>query len=206
MNKTDVKLIIKIAFKICFLYLLRTFMPSFGLRKYIDGSSCRDYNKEILSEIAKLKKVIQQCETNENNKSDSDSSSSSSSSSSSDSDKDDNCPKIEKKKMKHEAIKTIKKEITTKLKEKYGDDTQVEFSERSDLSDGNSCKSDCDDGDKSIYSLKIKLMGNCDPDAKKFKESEIYVNTKHKTFMVRTKKGFETFPLIKRSVVKCEKV
>jgi len=204
MNKTDVKLIIKIAFKICFLYLLRTFMPSFSLRKYINSSSCRDYNKEILSEISKLKKVIQHCENKSDSSSnDTNDTSDSSSSESSESNDDDECNKIEKKKMNHEAIKSIKKEITTKLKEKYGDDTQVEFSEKSDLSDS---KSDCDNNDKTLYSLKIKSMGNCDPDMKKFKESEIYVNTKSKTFMIRTKKGFETFPLIKKSVVKCEKV
>lgn len=57
----------------------------------------------------------------------------------------------------------------------------------------------------SLYSLKIKGIGRTDPDIHSFSESDIYVNTKAKTFSVMCGKGFKTFPLPKKSVIKYDK-
>jgi hypothetical protein len=98
--------------------------------------------------------------------------------------------------IRESAYDDIKKSITLQLKEKYGDDICVDFAyddinvaEKEDI----------------LYSLKIKEIGKSEPNPKEFSESEIYINTSSKQFCIKTKDGFQKFPLTKRSVVKCEK-
>jgi hypothetical protein len=59
--------------------------------------------------------------------------------------------------------------------------------------------------DEMIYTLKIKNIGTHVPDPESYSESEIYVNTNTKIFYIKTINGFKTFPLNKKSIIKCEK-
>jgi hypothetical protein len=59
--------------------------------------------------------------------------------------------------------------------------------------------------EKIVYAIKIKQLGNHDPDPDLFNDSDIYINKKTKIFYVKSQEGFSTFPLIKQSIIKCEK-
>lgn len=60
------------------------------------------------------------------------------------------------------------------------------------------------DTNKNILLLKIKEIGDEDPDYNKFKLSDIYVNKKSKTFHIKGDDGFYVFPLSKKCIVRCD--
>lgn len=98
----------------------------------------------------------------------------------------------------------IKDDITEKIKDKYGDDVSIDFSYDVQIQPDKH-NDENDEKQKVLYSLRVKEMNNKEPDESKFNKSEIYVNTKKKTFCVKTDKGFKEFPLIKKSIIRCEK-
>jgi hypothetical protein len=190
MTKDSINAIIRCAFKLCFIYFLKYFIPPLNFGPHIGLCAITNYEKELHEQIAKLKELVLSHPTN-------------------------NEPKIHKSKKEREenddlftktdnhdaAIKEaaydeIKKTIVNKLKEEHGDNICVEFT----YQDNEELEKN-----KVLYSLKIKEIGKDQPPDDKFKESEIYVNTKTKTFHVKTDNGFKSFPLIKRSVIRCEK-
>ncbi len=60
--------------------------------------------------------------------------------------------------------------------------------------------------DDSAYSLKIKNIGNQEPNKDDFNDSDIYINQKSKKFYIKTSNGFTSFPLNKKSIVRYEKI
>ena len=179
MNKDFINAIIRCAFRLCFLYILKFLLPPICLGKYI-SLFATDYNNEIIQQIDRMRKLLISSNSEDTSTTNHD---------------NDNFTKTDNhdNEIKYAAYNDIKKNITGQLIEKYGDNICVDFT------------FDNENREKVIYSLKIKEIGKCDPDPKNFDESEIYVNTKTKHFLVKNKRNFETFPLSKRSIIKCER-
>lgn len=191
MNKDFINAFVRCAFKLCFTYLSKFLLLPFHF-----GSSVNlvDYDRDILEQIINMRKLLLTV-SGVNNK---EKTITTSNSQSACGDTELNFTKIGNNNdgnvINDTAYCEIKKNITNQLIDKYGDNICVDFSINDD---GNK--------DKVIYSLKIKEIGRCDPDPKNFDESEIYVNTMSKQFMVKRKHGFESFRLSKKSILKCEK-
>lgn len=178
MNGESINAVVRCAFKICYIYFLKCFLPSISFVPSINLSSSTNYDRRLKEQINHMKRLLlsignqDQVKTSDHTKTDEYVAS-----------------------VKDAAYSEIKKTITTQLKEKYGDDVCVEFNyEDNDVNK-----------EKMLYSLKIKRLGTSLPIPEDYSESDIYVNTKTKTFHVRSGKGFESFPLIKHSIVKCER-
>lgn len=197
MDNQLIKSIVRCAFKICFYYLLKWFLPS-----TIDSGagSLPKYEAKLMEQINILKMILQ-TEIDPGSGSGSDSGSGSGSGSlctesigSTNTENTEYNSESLDSETKRNAYEKIKDNITAQLKEKYGTDTYVEFNV-------------CDDESKDdmICALKIKEMGKNDPNPEKYGKSDIYVNTKTKTFQIRTSDGFQSFPLGKKSIVRCEK-
>jgi len=112
--------------------------------------------------------------------------------------------------IKKETYDVIKKNITDNLKEKYGENVEIDFKCDETIKTKKTPKKQMvpeksKSLENTVYSLKIKEVGKDEPKKNNFCESEIYVNTKTKKFYVRSKNGFESFDLQKRSVVRCKK-
>ena len=210
MDKDLIKSIVRCAFKICFYYFLKCFLPL----TVIDSHGSFDI--KLLKQIHTLKKLVLHLDSevsesatiSETIGSDSTSTSTSASTSTCSNLKPNsftdgsNCSSTDNSSennndTKHIAYEKIKENITNQLKEKYGSDTQIEFNMCDDIM--------TKEKENMICALKIKEMGKIDPDPEKYGKSDIYVNTKTKTFHVRTLDGFQTFPLGKKSIVRCEK-
>ena len=191
MNGDLINEIVRCAFKLCLIYFLKCFLPSVNLGSYVGVCASTDYDKELRDQILVMRRFfikdrddekheakkcdVKKCDTRED-------------------DQEFTRTKGHDNAVKESAMNEIKQNITEQLKEKYGDNICVDFA--------------CDDAPKDkkmLYALKIKEIGRCDPKEGDFCESDIYVNTESKQFYVKTKSGFHTYPLLKRSVVKCEK-
>lgn len=198
-DNISINAIVRCAFKICFLYILKCFVPSISIRSYIKLCETSNYDDELNDQILIMKKLLNSClcEYEKNN------------------DKYDKYDKYGKyckhdKKnicitktndhdiaLKNAAYDEIKMNIVDQLKEKYGDNIAIDFTY-------DNSKKNKDNKEKVLYALKIKEIGKNTPKIKKFNESEIYVNTETNMFHIRTKDGFHIFPLIKKSLVKVE--
>ena len=202
MNGESINCIVRCAFKICYIYFLKCFLPSINLGLNINLFSPVDYDCMLCGQINHMKQLIisnpqPQTQCCENIKTD-DSSKQTQicdgseilSKNSNSTQSDDHSASI-----KEAARCEIKQTITSQLKKKYGDDICIEFN----YADNDKKK------EKMIYSLKIKQIGPRLPNPDNYSESDIYVNTKTKSFYVRSGEGFASFPLIKQSIVKCEK-
>lgn len=172
MNSEMISAIVRCAFKICCIYFLKCFLPviKFGSSGHVHRGKDR-YDLMLRDQIKVMGHLLS-------------------------SERGDVLDFTKTDNLKDEAYGEIKKKITSRLKEQYGDNICIDFT----YDEAEDCKKD-----KVLYSLKVKELGKNDPDEKDFEESEIFVNTKTKTFGVRTSKGFRVFPLAKRSVVRCEK-
>lgn len=193
MNGDTINAVIQCAFKICYIYFLKCFLPSITLGTNINLFASTDYDGKLLGQINVMKRLfaeqkqdLDQTRASKNNKKITDKLSKSS---------DYTRTDEHDASVKDAAYSEIKKTISSQLREKYGDDICVDFSYDND--DKNK--------DKMLYSLKIKRLGISTPDPDDYSESDVYVNTKTKTFHVKTGKGFISFPLIKHSIVKCER-
>ena len=172
MNSELINAIVRCAFKICYIYFLKCFIPPINIGSLSHIFSSNDHDRKLKEYISHMKQLILSSSCHNNIES---------------------TESIDK----DTAYSEIKKNITSQLKEKYGDDVFIEFE--------NKDKDKNKEMDKSIYSLKIKKTGIINPHMTDFDESDIYVNTKTKTFHIRTKRGFEIFPLVKNSIIKCDK-
>lgn len=209
MDECHILLIVKCAFQICYYYLLNCFTcVPIKMGSCINVSMGNNYNSDLICVITKLKKLLSKicisddypcgsipdysCDTNTSDHHTGDYDICSN-------DSPNGYINKEKK-----IIKKIKKNITEQLKNKYGDDVCIEFQY-----DNNVCNNDSDDNNnngKAMYSMKIKDMGKHEPDKDDYKLSEIYVSTKNKKFYVKTRNGFECYPLAKKSLVRCDKL
>lgn len=219
MNKNLIKSIVRCAFRICFIYFLKCFLPLIIIDSRGSSSSLlsmSNYEIELLKQISILKKLVLQFDSDESldssaspsvnespsasaSASENTSTNASANSNNSNDSHSENSESLDSN-TKHLAYEKIKENITNQLKEKYGAETRVEFNICNDKeTDKNNVKNDM------ICALKIKEMGKTDPDPEKYGNSDIYVNTKTKTFHVKTLNGFQSFPLGKKSIVKCEK-
>lgn len=52
------------------------------------------------------------------------------------------------------------------------------------------------------FALKIKDIGRDIPKENEYNDSEIFINIENKTIQIKTKNGFKTFPLNKKSIVR----
>ncbi len=69
-------------------------------------------------------------------------------------------------------------------------------------SDTDNCESETIDNKcDTIYSLKVKEVSNYVP-MNNYNVSEIYINKEKKTFNIYTNKGFVSFPLLPKSIIK----
>lgn len=215
MNGESINAVVRCAFKICYIYFLKCFLPSISLGSNINLFSSTDYDRRLKEQINHMKRLLTSTsavpsteKTQEKvtdgvpaktdkkqskppKQEESDKSSEKNSAKTSDyTDTDEHDASI-----KDAAYSEIKKTIANQLKEKYGNDICVEFN----YEDNDKNK------EKMLYSLKIKRLGTSTPNPDDYADSDIYVNTKNKTFNVRSGKGFTSFPLIKHSIVKCER-
>ncbi len=208
MDKDLIKSIVRCAFKICFYYFLKCFLLT--IDSYGNKGSLSKYEIKLLERISVLKSLVLELDLDSSNEKSSESDSGSLCSStknieslnteiteSSNISSNKNYSESIDSDTKHMAYEKIKENITTQLKEKYGADTHIEF----DL-----CDDQTSDKNNVICALKIKEMGKTEPDPEKFGESDIYVNTKTKTFQIKTSEGFHFFPLGKKSIVRYEKL
>jgi hypothetical protein len=97
----------------------------------------------------------------------------------------------------------VKEKIKNELVTQYGENICVDF-----VMDDNNGKdfNKIVNGDhhKTIYSLKVKEISNCDPDPCNFNESDICINAKNKKFFVKKGNAFIIFDLHKKTVIKCK--
>jgi hypothetical protein len=189
MNKDSIDAIVRCAFQICCIYFLKCFYPSVKFGSCVSLCTARNYDKELCEIIYKLKKILCDVEPLTHKKCDKPNEQSRKQETPCFTKTDEYYPAN-----KNIAYGEIKDTITQQLKDKYGENICVDFT-----------YDDCDDS-KMLYSLKIKEIGKCDPDPRDFCESEIYVNTKNKTFHVKIGNKFKSFPLVKKSIVKCERI
>lgn len=92
-------------------------------------------------------------------------------------------------------IKDIKDKIAKGHKDCYDNDAEVTFTYENCNNDGND----------TVYSLKIKEIGSGEPKKGNYACSEIYVNKADRTFNVMTEEGFKTFALCPKSIVRSER-
>lgn len=158
----NLNVIIGCAFRICFLYFLKCFLPVISLGTI--RLSPKNYDHELLEQILIMRSLVQ--------------------------------PTLQ----------------NTESSDKESNNTMIcveQDSEHHNTNNGNTTipnDTETNDRDKILYALKIKQIERTDPDPKNFKMSDIYVNKKTRTFHIRTHDGFESFPLIKRSIVQFEKL
>jgi len=154
--KININMIIGCAFRICYIYLLKCFLPAITIGSYVIMCP-KDYDNELMENILYMKRLM----SNENN-----------------------TTMIKPNEEKLSADDDI---MSNKL---------VNFTETTD---------DIDE-EKILYTLKIKQIGTSEPVLSDYAESDIYVNSKTKMFLVRSTDGFKSFPLIKQSIVNCERI
>ena len=194
MNRESINAIVRCAFKICYIYFLKCFLPSITFGSNINLFSSTDYDRRLKEQIKDMKRHLTSVSDDKKTVGDDK--------------KTVQTRDIPQGKMsdytktdeydasvKDAAYSEIKKTITGQLREQYGDDICVEFN----YEDNDKNK------EKNLYSLKIKRLGTSSPKPADYSDSDIYVNTKTKTFHVLANGAFTSFPLIKHSIVKCEK-
>lgn len=213
MNKDLIIAVVRSAFRICCIYFLMCFLPPICIGPYINiGSTSNiDYNKQMQEQILKLKKLLNNTSVDDLNDDINDSNHDVLNSSESSESNDHSCVETETSDknisnknvynndtLNNDAYKEVKKNIINQLKEQYGDNIRVDFTKnKSDVSSISQ--------NKALYAIVIKELGKTNPNPKDFDESEIYVNTKTKTFHVKTKNTFAVYPFNKKSVVRCDK-
>lgn len=183
MNGDLIKAIVRCAFKICIMYFMKCFVAPINISSVFGGVS-KNYDCELLEHICEMKLL---CDRIKNNPKSCDTQTESSVN------ETDSCDDESEMSNRNEKYNKIKQSIAEKLKETYGDDVCVDFSNNNN------------NENKILYSIKIKQVGRNEPNPKDFCESDIYVNTQNKMFYVRTSKGFNMYPLTKKSVVRCER-
>lgn len=224
------KRIILYAFKICFYYFLKTFLPIMYFGSKIDYSFKLDQqieklktlihnndNKHSRDDIHKDTNIIHDDKIDDNKMDDN-----------MGKNIDENTDKNTEEDMKqNDAIKNIKKSesienltklqetITSQLRDRYGNDVIIDFtyntinnSSKSNIGGENTNASNgiVNNTNTDIeYALKIKRIGGDMPDFDDYAESEIFVHTEKKVFYIRTKTGFRVYPLNKKSIIKCVK-
>ena len=218
MNGDSINAIVRCAFKICLIYFLKCFIPSVKIGSYSGLCSSNDYDKELKNQITIMSQFfVQNSITDmssdyelEHKHKKRNSKRNSKRDSKHDKNHDhityddyDECNKTEDytkttnhdDELKKSAIKEIQQNITNQLKEKYGDDICIDFAHN----ESNNKEK------KSLYALKIKEIGRREPRDRDFSDSDIYVNTETKQFYIKTDDGFNVYPLVKRSIVRCDR-
>ena len=194
MNKDLVNSIVKCAFRICSIYFMKFFVPNVNLGSYKTLPQDSNYEAELNKAISKMRDLLLKDYQNNSN----------------------NITSVEEtdEYARKTAYKQIKKNLTIQLKEKYGDNIQIDFcnekiNKNNDndkdviiLKTENESVNEFKEGHDRKYALKIKEIGQHEPNTKNFDENDIYVNTKTKTYHIKVKNGFNTYPLGKRSIVR----
>lgn len=213
MNGESINAIVRCAFKICLIYFLKCFLPSVKIGAYSGLCSSNDYDKELKNQITDMSHFFVQNSITDMNsdyeveqkqkKRNSKRNSKRNNKHNNKYDDYDECDKTEDytkttnhdEELKKSAIKEIQQNITNQLKEKYGDDICIDFAHNEPDNKER----------KSLYALKIKEIGRREPKDRYFSDSDIYVNTETKQFYIKTDDGFHVYPLVKRSIVRCDR-
>jgi hypothetical protein len=227
MSEGFVNAIVRCAYRICLIYFLKCFLPSINIGPYMGICSTSNYDKELQTQISKLRKIIIRKDISESdNKSTACSGDNhsnvtcSTDTRSTDTRSTDTCSSSGSEsdvKAKVEAKNNHDNKKTTKTKEREESSKKAAMSEIKQTITAQLKERYGDDiaidfshdtvqtKDKCLYAIKIKELGKSMPKENDFEESDIYVNTDKKVFYVRTKSGFKVYPLTKRSIIRCEK-
>lgn len=181
MTNDTINSVVRCAFRICMIYLLKCLVPNINFGATLGVCATNDYVKELNDQINIMRGLLV----------------------------DDNCGLIDKnvkdktKTDKYDStvpptvMKNIQSTITDQLKEKYGDNIEINFA----TDDLNAIRTE----KNRLYALKIKEIGRKPPNEADLRDSEIYIDTTAKLFYVKHHDELHKFPLLKKSVVECER-